>query len=135
MTQLHDNTESIKDKHLTKEERAQIEVLKKEKYSNRAIARRLRRAPQTINNEIHRGTVQQMRRQKQNGKTYDYAYYVYDPDHAQTRYEMQRLHCGRRPKWSLSDAFVDWADAQMLDHHWSPDAVVLRNRRICSLLS
>src|SRR5699024_1598072 len=124
MTQFHDNTESIKDKHLTKDERAQIEILKQEKYSNRAIARRLRRAPQTINNEINRGTVRQIARQKQKGKTYDYEYYVYDPGYAQTRYETNRLHSGRRPKWSQSNAFVDWADAQMLEHHWSPDAVV-----------
>ncbi|SDL28293.1 IS30 family transposase [Lacicoccus qingdaonensis] len=124
MTQLHDTTESIKGKHLTKAERAQIEILKQENYSNRDIAARLGRAPQTINNEIKRGTVRQIRRQKQNGKTYDYEYYVYDPGYAQTRYDTHRLHSGRRPKWSRSNTFVDWADTQMLDHHWSPDAVV-----------
>lgn len=45
MTQLHDTTESIKGKHLTKNERAQIEILNQEGYSNRAIAKRLERAP------------------------------------------------------------------------------------------
>ncbi len=45
MTQLHDNTESIKGKHLTKDERAQIEVLKQENYSNRKIAACLGRSP------------------------------------------------------------------------------------------
>lgn len=124
MTQLHDTTESIKGKHLTADERAQITILKKEKYSNRAIAERLDRAPQTINNEILRRTVRQMRRQKQNGKVYDYYDDVYDPDYAQERYMNHRRRCGRRPKWSLSNAFVDWADTQMLDHHWSPDAVI-----------
>ena len=124
MTQLHDNTESIKGKHLTKDERAQIAILKRENYSNRQIAERLGRAPQTIHNEINRGTVKQMRRQKQNGKTYDYYHTVYDPDYAHEAYMENRRHCGRRPKWSLSDAFVDWADTQMLDHHWSPDAVI-----------
>src|SRR5699024_9945780 len=124
MTQLHDTTESIKGKHLTTDERAQIAILKREKYSNRQIAARLGRAPQTINNEINRGTVQQMCRQKQNGKTYDYYHIVYDPDHAHDAYMENRKRCGRRPKWSLSDAFVDWADTQMLDHHWSPDAVI-----------
>lgn len=124
MTQLHDTTESIKGKHLTKDERAQIAILKRENYSNRQIAERLGRAPQTIHNEINRGTVKQMRRQKQNGKTYDYYHTVYDPDYAHEAYMENRRHCGRRPKWSLSDAFVDWADTQMLDHHWSPDAVI-----------
>lgn len=124
MTPLHDTTESIKGKHLTKDERAQIEILKKERYSNGQIAERLGRARQTINNEVNRGTVRQMHRQKQNGKIYTYYHYVYDPGYAQARYEENRRHCGRRPKWSLSDTFVDWADAQMLDHHWSPDAVI-----------
>lgn len=64
MTQLYDTTESIKGKHLTQDERAQIAILKRENYSNRQIAERLGRVPQTINNEINRGTVKQMRRQK-----------------------------------------------------------------------
>uniref|UniRef100_UPI000B04121E helix-turn-helix domain-containing protein n=1 Tax=Salinicoccus sediminis TaxID=1432562 RepID=UPI000B04121E len=82
MTQPHDTTESIKGKHLTQDERAQIEILKQENYANRAIAARLGRAPQTINNEIKRGIIRQTRRQKQNGKTYDYEYHVYDPGYA-----------------------------------------------------
>ncbi|WP_020006095.1 IS30 family transposase [Salinicoccus albus] len=124
MTQLHDTTESIQGKHLTKDERAPIEILRKEEYSNRAIAKRLKRAPQTINNEVNRGTVRQIRRQKHNGKTYEYGYHAYDPDYAQMRYEENRRHCGRQPKWCLSDTFVDWADIQMLDYRWSPDAVI-----------
>src|SRR5699024_3985743 len=134
MTQLHDTTESIKGKHLTKAERAQIKILRQENYSNRDIAARLGRAPQTMNNEIKRGTVRQIRRQKQNGKTYDYEYHVYDPDYAQTRYETHRLHSGRRPKWSRSNTFVDWADTQMLDHHWSTDAVIgaAKKKDVCT---
>src|SRR5699024_2196861 len=45
MTQLHDTTESIKGKHLTNAEWTQIEILKRENYSNRDIAARLGRAP------------------------------------------------------------------------------------------
>ncbi|MFB9860017.1 helix-turn-helix domain-containing protein, partial [Salinicoccus siamensis] len=105
MTQLHDTTGSIKGKHLTQDERAQIAILKRENYSNRQIAERLGRAPQTINNEITRGTVKQMRRQKQNGKTYDYYHTVYNPDSAHAAYMENRKRCGRRPKWSLLDAF------------------------------
>lgn len=82
MTQFHDNTESIKEKHLTQDERAQIEILKKEKYSNRAIASRLGCAPQTIHNEIKRVRVRRMSRQKQNGKVYVYYHHVYDPGYA-----------------------------------------------------
>ncbi|MCG7333594.1 helix-turn-helix domain-containing protein, partial [Salinicoccus roseus] len=43
MTPLHDTTESIKGKHLTQDERAQIAILKRENYSNRQIAERLGR--------------------------------------------------------------------------------------------
>lgn len=124
MTQLHDTTESVKDKHLNKKERDQIEILKRQNYSNRDIARELGRAPQTIHNEVNHGTVIQLKRQKQNGKTYDNYYDIYSPEAGQARYENNRQHCGRPPKWTLADTFVDWADTQMLDHGWSPDAVV-----------
>ncbi len=124
MTQFHDNTELQEGKHLTKDERAQIAILKRENYSHLQIVKRLGRAPQTINNEIKRGTVRQLRRQKQNGKTYDYYHTVYDHDYAHDAYLENRKHCGPKPKWTISDAFVDWADTQMLDHNWSPDAVV-----------
>lgn len=124
MTQFHDTTESVTGKHLSADERPQIKALKKTHHSNRAIARILDRAPQTIHNETARGTVTQLRRQKHNGKTYDYPYETYSPAAGQAAYNNRRQHCGRPPKWALSDPFVDWADRQMLEHHWSPDAVV-----------
>ena len=68
MTQVDSNTNSHKGKHLTFDERSQITVLKKEGYSNRAIARVLKRSHQAINDEIKRGMVTQLRIQKQNGK-------------------------------------------------------------------
>ncbi|WP_270218766.1 IS30 family transposase [Enterococcus lactis] len=125
MTQTHLSTDSRKGKHLSYAERCQIAVLKKEKYSNRQIAEALGRAPQTINGEVKNGrTVQQLRRQKQNGKTYDYYVEVYDADRGQAVYEENRTHCGRRPKWADSDAFLAWADEKMLQEKWSPDVVV-----------
>ena len=60
--------------HLTKEERVMIATLKSQGLSNRAIGRQLGVNHQTINNELKRGTVRQIRRQKFNGKTYDYPY-------------------------------------------------------------
>ena len=124
MTQTKDNTNSRQRKHLSYAERCQIAILKKENYSNRNIAKVLGRAPQTINNEIKRGTITQLKRQKQNGKVYDYYYSVYDPDAGQALYEKSRLNCGRRPKWTDTDAFINWADNMMLNKKWSPDAVV-----------
>ena len=85
MTHTNSSTSSHKGKHLTYEERCQISILVHENYSNRHIAKSIERAPQTINNEIKRGTIRQIRRQKQGGKVYTYTYQVYDPKLAQSR--------------------------------------------------
>ncbi|MCC4481555.1 helix-turn-helix domain-containing protein [Limosilactobacillus reuteri] len=45
-----------------------IATLKSQGLSNRAIGRQLGVNHQTINNELNRGTVSQLRRQKSNGK-------------------------------------------------------------------
>ncbi|MCC4509779.1 helix-turn-helix domain-containing protein, partial [Limosilactobacillus reuteri] len=66
-----------KNAHLTKEERVMIATLKSQGLSNRAIGRQLGVNQQTINNELNRGTVRQLRRQKSNGKIYEYSYYIY----------------------------------------------------------
>ena len=124
MTQVDSNTNSHKGKHLTFDERSQITVLKKEGYSNRAIARVLKRSHQAINDEIKRGMVTQLRIQKQNGKTYKYYEEIYDHKVGQGTYDHNRLNSGRRPKWADTDAFVDWADNKMLNDKWSPDTVV-----------
>ncbi|UXR69232.1 MULTISPECIES: helix-turn-helix domain-containing protein [unclassified Staphylococcus] len=58
--------------NLSYEERVQIETLKNLVISNRAIARELGRAPQTINYKIHRGTTRQIKRQKYQYKVYEY---------------------------------------------------------------
>ena len=70
MTQTKNNIDSRKGKHLSYAERCQIEVLKKEDYSNRQIAGVLERVPQTIHNEIKRGTITIKRQNKD--KVYDY---------------------------------------------------------------
>lgn len=124
MTYSNNTTLTRKGKHLSYAERVQIAVLKQENYSNRHIAHILGRAPQTINNEIHRGQVTQLKRQKQNDKIYDYYTSIYDADADQANYDKQRLNCGRRPKWADTDAFIEWADEKMLNDQWSPDTVV-----------
>lgn len=61
---MQDNYTS-KGKHLTESERQLIERWKnKERLSNREIAYRLEKAPQTINNEVKRGTIQLKTKQK-----------------------------------------------------------------------
>uniref|UniRef100_UPI00131F31D4 helix-turn-helix domain-containing protein n=1 Tax=Mycobacterium tuberculosis TaxID=1773 RepID=UPI00131F31D4 len=78
MTHYNDNTLARNGKHLSYSDRSQIAILKTENYSNREVARALGRVPQTINNEIKRGTITQLKRQKQNGKVYDYYTTIYD---------------------------------------------------------
>jgi len=98
--------------------------LKQENYSNRHIAIVLNRVPQTINNEIKYGTFTQLKRQKQKGKIYDRFTEIYDTDAGQAIYDKHRLNCGRRPKWTDTDAFIKWTDDKMLTDKWSPDVVI-----------
>ena len=74
MTYLNDTmsinllTTHRKHAHLSKEERVMIATLKSQGLSNRAVGRQLGINHQTINNELKRGTVCQLRRQKSNGR-------------------------------------------------------------------
>jgi len=124
MTQVDNNTESLKEKHLTRGEMERIEGYKVIDFSNRKIARILGRNRQTINNAIKTGTIVQKRQQVQNGKTYTYYDEVYSADAHWKKYEQNRMNSGRRPKWVESDKFIDWADQKMLEEKWSPDVVV-----------
>lgn len=123
MTQTKHNINSRKEKYLSYAERCHIAVFTKENYSNRQVAKVLNRVPQTIHNEIKRGNVDQLKRQKQNEKIYDSYVSVYDADAGQASYN-HRLNCGRRPKWANTDAFIDWADDKMLTEKWAPDVVI-----------
>lgn len=120
----NNSTNSVKGKHLTLKERTKIEVLKSEGYSNRQIANVLGRAPQTIHNEVKRGTIQQKRITKTIKKEYTYYDSKYFAETGQALYDEQRLKCGRKPKWSISNQFINWADEMMLNKKWSPDVVV-----------
>lgn len=126
MTYQNTTTTSRKGKHLSYEERCQIEAYKKleKPLSNRAIARLLGRAPQTIHQEIKDGTVRQIRRQKSHGKIYEYASWVYIAQAGQAAYDKARQQSVRKPKWATASQFMAFADRQMTQHEWSPDAVI-----------
>src|SRR5690625_3229078 len=73
MTQVNDNINTNKGKHLTYEERVKIEAYKELGYSNRKISRILGRVPQTINDAVNQGTVRTIKqRQVHNDKVYEY---------------------------------------------------------------
>ncbi len=69
-----------KSKQLTLTERRMIDRWLKEEQSNREIARRLAKAPQTIHNEVKRGQVRQQVRQGKYEQVYsaDFAQDVYN---------------------------------------------------------
>ena len=78
MTQVNNNTNPRKGKHLTYEERIKIEAYKDLGYSHRDIADILGRAPQTINNAVKQGTVRTIKqRQVHDDKVYEYDQYTY----------------------------------------------------------
>src|SRR5699024_12355821 len=118
--------------HLTKEERVMIATLKSHGHSNRAIGRQLGVKHQTINNELKRGTVRKIRRQKFNGKTYDYSYHIYSYEAGQKTYLKCYQRSGRPRLYYRSKRFLQLADQLMLgefdDHHYSPQAVIYKAR-------
>lgn len=127
MAQVYNITESPTSKkgsHLSYKEMCKIEAWHKDGHSNREIARRLNRAPQTITNAIHSGSTPQIRQQKVNGKIYRYTNNIYFADVHFHRYEENRANCGCKPKWLECEDFLNWADKKMLEDKWSPDACV-----------
>lgn len=95
--QLHHNTSStLRGKHLTQHDRQLIELWKnKHKLSNREIARRLDKSPQTIHNEIKRGTVD---------LTFTLGTYEYSAIVAQENYDLMRSVVGRTDIWTPEKA-------------------------------
>ena len=122
--------------HLTKEERVMIAILKSQGLSNRAIGRQLGVNHQTINNELKRGTVRQIRRQKFNGKTYDYSYHIYSYEAGQNIYLKCHQRSGRPRLYYRSKRFLQLADQLMFgefdEHRYSPQAAIYKARDLMS---
>lgn len=118
--QLQITTPHQKRHHLTPNERDLIQQGHDAGLSNREIARQLGVAPQTINNEIKRGTVNQV--VKINGKKKYFTAYFHDA--AQARYVEHRKHSHRLRKLESTVAFIDYLVHQVRHHKWSIDATV-----------
>ena len=116
MTQEHDTTNEKKFKHLTKEKRAQIEILLKTKMPKSKIAKTLGIARSTLYRELERGTVEQL---DSNLQTYT----KYFSDVGQRVYEEHRQNS--RPPMKLIKAFefIKFAEEQMLKEKLAPDAI------------
>lgn len=115
MTQSNSITSIRHFKHLTAYERGEIAALRAEGKSMQAIADFVGCNKSTISRELKRGTVTQM---KSNRKLVE----VYFPDTGQLIYEKNRRSCGAKFKLDEAIEFIQFAQAKILEEHWSPDA-------------
>ncbi|WP_171000583.1 IS30 family transposase [Companilactobacillus huachuanensis] len=108
----------IKGHHLTEIERGKIASLHQLGHSNRKIAKILSVCPQTINNELKRGEIRQVK--KINGITKYHDEYI--PEAAQARYVDRRKACHRPIKMPQVLEFIAYFVRHFKDDGWSPDA-------------
>jgi IS30 family transposase len=120
MMQLNDTTTSRSRQHLNLSERIEIQTLQRLGHTNRSIARILGRSHSTINNEMKRGTVDQVK--KVNEKVIHQR--VYFAETGQTVYVKHRE--ASRPYYKLVriQEFIDYTEQKILEEKWSPDVVV-----------
>ena len=93
------NNYTSKGKHLTESERQLIERWKnKERLSNREIAYCLGKAPQTINNEVKRGTIQLKTKWKYSSKLAQATYASHERGTNENHNRMIRRHLPKGTK-------------------------------------
>ena len=116
MTQEQYTTKRRKFQHLTKEKRAQIEILLKQGFAKTKIAEAVGISRSTLYNELKRGTVEQIYTDLKK-------YRRYFGDVGQRVYEEHRKNS--RPPMKLIKAydFVSYAEKQMIENKLSPDAI------------
>ena len=112
---LSNNSTMIKHtrgKHLSYEERVLIQIRRKDNRSMRSIARELGCSPQTISNEIKRGTV----------SLYHESVKRYKAEVGQKAYQNHRLNSGRKLKYLTHKPFIDYVKEHFFKDNWSLDA-------------
>lgn len=104
-----------KNKHLNDFERGQIQILRTKGYSAYKIAKELNRASNTILNELKRGTVTQIK----NNKDVE----VYYPDTGKAVYEKNRKNSKKSYKALECSDFLDFVHAKFTKEKWSLDSI------------
>lgn len=108
-------------------ERGKIEALRCEGYGISAIAEKIGRNKSTISRELKRGTVVQRERVKYLSKKVDAPEYTetykYYADTGQTIYERNRMRSRKPLKLVQCREFIEYADQQIRQLKWSPEAV------------
>lgn len=115
MDQLHSTTtEHKKGKHLTFEDRVLIQTRLKDGRSITAIAKEIGCVPNTIRNEIRRGTV----------SLYNGNVSRYKAKTGQAAYEYNRQSCCRHYDYLRKSDFLAYVEKHFFEDHWSLDACV-----------
>lgn len=121
MDQINSNTttaERKKGAYLTLDERGMIQALKGEGYSLRSIAKRVGCSPNTVRNELKRGTPTKI---SSRGRPF-----IYKASRGQNTYETNRLNSKRRLKLSNPNCapFIKWLSNKVKKDKWGIDACV-----------
>lgn len=116
MAQIEYTTKKRSYHHLTREKRAQIEILLRHKVPKSQIAREVGIARSTLYNELNRGTVEQL---DSSLRTYN----RYFGDAGQRVYEERRKNSRPPMKMVKASAFLDFAVEQILTEKFSPDTI------------
>lgn len=128
MDQIYSNTlcpERKRGKHLNFKDRGIIKALHAEGYSRRQIAKKMNCAPNTIKNELKRGTLP-----KTPGRGRPP---VYNPVLGQKQYEENRQRCHRPAKFESCKWFIDFIVEQMKTLRLSVDQAVGRVKKVFKL--
>ena len=107
-------SERKRGQHLGPEERGAIKALRKQGYSLRAIGRVIGCAPNTVRNELKRGTPA---RRSDKGRIPGYS-----PKQGEAVYKAHRANSRRNRKAESCKPFIDWVTKQVREHKWSLDA-------------
>lgn len=113
---ITETLERKKGQHLQAEERGAIQHLKRQGFSNRAIAREIGCSPTTVGNELRRGTAP---RKSNKGRVPGYlakrGAAVYKANRSRSRKPHKIIGCL---------PFAQWVYRQFKEHKWSLDACV-----------
>lgn len=122
MTQEHYTTGRRKFKHLTKEKRAQIEILLRQGMTKMKIAEAVGISRSTLYEELKRGSVDQLDTNLTVHREYFY-------DAGQRVYEQHRQNSRNPFKLTRAHSFIEYAEKQILENKLSPDAICGRAKR------
>ena len=126
MEQTYSNTKKTKWKQIDEKKRYQIEILLKEGKKTFEIAELLGYSQRTIQREIARGKVKQLKSNQSFKKNEPDVLeeFVYCADYAQARHEEAGANKGPGLKIGHDHALVDFIEHKIKDEKWSPEAVI-----------